>query len=181
MEIWKTIPEFEGLYEASNFGNIRSLDRWHEGVFGRSKKVMRKRWPGRPIQPYVNKERGGYRYVNLHKEKSQHMRRVARMVASAFLGPCPEGKVVCHNNGIPHDDRLENLRYDTPKANNADQIKHGTAILGERSPNCKISDNDVRFIRRSKLSPRILAERFGVHPNHITNIRCRLKRARVED
>lgn len=44
----------------------------------------------------------------------------------AFVGPCPEGMEVCHNNGDCTDNRLENLRYDTKSANMLDRVRHGT-------------------------------------------------------
>ena len=49
-----------------------------------------------------------------------------RLVLAAFVGPLPEGKEVCHNNGNPGDNRLENLRYGTKSENNLDRVKHGT-------------------------------------------------------
>ena len=176
MREWRPIPLFEGLYEASDDGFVRSLDRKVTGVWGRSKLPQARTHKGLVLSAYENKERGGYRYVNLRKDGRQHLRRVARLVAAAFLGPCPSGMVVCHNNGIANDDNIKNLRYDTPKANSYDQWNHGTKLYGDKSPCTKISDADVLIIRSSKEPQKVLAKRYGVHPNHITNIRCGLRR-----
>lgn len=50
---------------------------------------------------------------------------VHRLVLEAFVGPCPPGMEACHWNGIPGDNRLHNLRWDTPSANNADILRLG--------------------------------------------------------
>lgn len=51
---------------------------------------------------------------------------VHRLVMAAFVGPCPDGMVVCHNNGNGLDNRLDNLRYDTQSENMNDTKRHGT-------------------------------------------------------
>jgi hypothetical protein len=56
-----------------------------------------------------------------------------------FVGPAPEGMEGCHYNGDPTDNRLENLRWDTRKANVADAIRHGTFSFrtGKFSRTCR--------------------------------------------
>ena len=170
IEIWKAIPGFEGSYEVSNLGNARSLPR---------EIVATNRWggvnvytrPSRPLRPYVNTARGGYRYVNLNVDGQQNMRRVARLVASAFLGPPPEGMHVCHNNGTPTDDRVENLRYGTPKENSADTDRHGRRQKGATHHQVRITEADARRIKYGSEPSDALAEELGVHVGHIDNIR----------
>lgn len=58
---------------------------------------------------------------------------VHRLVALAFIGPCPEGMEVLHINGEPDDNRLENLRYGTRAENVADTIRHGRHPWAGRS------------------------------------------------
>ncbi len=180
MEEYRAIPGFEGLYEASDLGNIRSLGTVQSGVWGRSLKITTRINKGRVLKAYKNTQRGGYMYVNLHKDGRQHMRRVARLVMSAFKGVCPDGQQVAHENGICDDDRLANLAYKTPMQNTHDKYRHGTILSGERSPNVKLSDSDVRDIKASREKRKVIAERYDVHPNHITNIRCGLKRTNVK-
>ncbi|AXH49957.1 HNH endonuclease [Mycobacterium phage Glexan] len=68
----------------------------------------------------------GYRRVNIYyPDGTVRKQRVHRMVLETFVGPCPPGMEACHNNGTPGDNRLSNLRWDTPKANQADKVKHG--------------------------------------------------------
>jgi hypothetical protein len=66
----------------------------------------------------------------------------------AFIGPKPDGMVVCHNDGDKLNNHYANLRYDTHKSNASDMLLHGTRPLGERVHNAKLTDDQVREIRR---------------------------------
>lgn len=140
---------------------------------------MDRRFKGRVLSPEINKKRHNYRYVNLCREGVQTLRRVAVLVAAAFIGPRPEGFVTCHENGISTDDRLNNLRYDTPKNNTADMIKHGTKLVGEQLSQSRLTETDVRHIKTCRLSAEALAYKYGVHPGHINNIRRGVRWAHV--
>jgi hypothetical protein len=54
----------------------------------------------------------------------------------------------CHNDGNPANNRLDNLRWDTPKANCADKWAHGTMLRGEQIQGAKLTESDVREIRK---------------------------------
>ena len=70
--------------------------------------------------------RDGYAAVKLRLNNSvSRTRLVHRLVAAAFLGPCPDGQEVLHGNGQRLDNRLENLRYGTRQENVMDTIRHG--------------------------------------------------------
>lgn len=58
---------------------------------------------------------------------------VHRLVMAAFVGPCPDGIEVCHNNGNPADNRLSNLRYGTHSENQLDQVKHKTHYFANKT------------------------------------------------
>lgn len=108
MEIWKTINGYEGLYEVSNLGNVRSLDRWvnNNGTMEfRNGHIMR-----------PNNCRG-YRTICFCVNGKTKTLRVARLVAEAFI-PNPYNKEqVDHINTIRNDDRVENLRWCTRSEN----------------------------------------------------------------
>jgi len=91
---------------------------------------------------------------------------VHRLVLLAFIGPCPDGMEACHNNGNPADCRLENLRWDTSAANEADKAKHGTANIGEQNGRSKLTDQKARQIiythRTELFSQKEIAEQFGI-------------------
>lgn len=92
-----------------------------------------------------------YETVGLYKNKQKHDRRIHRLLLETFVSPCPEGMEACHNNGNQFDNRLSNLRWDTPSNNTKDAIKHGTAICirtGENSSHHKLNNKEVKEIRK---------------------------------
>jgi hypothetical protein len=119
------------------------------------------RW--RLKKPSIDK--GGYPKVGLARGNRTYNRNIHRLMLEAFVGPCPEGHEACHNNGIRHDNRLKNLRWDTRKANSADRVAHGTAFLGATAPSAKLTEEKVLEIRDMRAAghtyPKIAA-RFGV-------------------
>lgn len=103
-EIFKPIIGYEGLYEISNLGRVRSLDRVIV-----DKKGVHQHFKGQFITPFLTK--GGYYEVMLSKNKVRRVFLLHRLVATHFLGECPEGCEVDHINRDKTDNRLENLRY----------------------------------------------------------------------
>lgn len=109
--------------------------------------------------------KSGYRQVALHIDGVQKGHHVHRLILEAFIGPCPEGLQVCHNDGDPSNNRLDNLRYDTCKGNEADKARHGTRMMGSRHHQAKLTEADIpliRQLRREGWSWTRLATRFGV-------------------
>jgi hypothetical protein len=99
---------------------------------------------------------------------SMGRRFVHQLVLEAFVGPCPEGMVACHDpDRDPANNRLSNLRWDTQKANIADAVRHGTKNpapprpgkpKGERHGNAKLSDAMVQAIFVFRKAGKTLAE-----------------------
>ena len=138
-EIWKPVEGFPG-YEVSNHGNVRSY------------KTRKGGWvwyiadePIRTLSPTTAKK-SGYRGVGLSRNGLTRFFRVAKLVAAAFLGPCPDGLEVCHNDGNPANDHVENLRYDTHRGNMQDAVKQGNMDRGK----CKrsLTNEQVEKIRQ---------------------------------
>ena len=119
-EQWLPVPGYEGKYEASSLGRIRSLDHYVNAGGGRQRIAK-----GRVLKPfpanYYKVSLSGRRKCNVHT-----------LVALAFLGPRPEGMEVCHNNGDRFDNRIENLRYDTHAENQLDVRRHGGRVYDRR-------------------------------------------------
>ncbi|MDN6440479.1 MAG: NUMOD4 motif-containing HNH endonuclease [Acidipropionibacterium jensenii] len=109
-ERWNAIPGYEGLYEVSDLGNVRSVDRWLETKAG-----VNRFYRGKTLKAVPSTF--GHLTVQLGAD---NRKLIHRLVMEAFVGPCPEGMWVCHWNDIPTDNRLSNLRYGTPKGNSAD-------------------------------------------------------------
>ena len=103
-ERWVAVPGWTH-YEVSDLGRIRQTG-------------------GRVLKGLVLGT--NYRGIILCSAKVHERRYLHDLVLTAFVGPRPPGFYACHNNGVRDDNRLTNLRWDTPSANNRDQITHGT-------------------------------------------------------
>lgn len=114
-EEWLEIRGYEGFYEVSNQGRVRSVDRIDSRGWQRR---------GRVLRLWLNA--CGYRSVNLCKGGNQRTRMVHQLVLEAFVGPRPEGWDSCHNDGDLANNSLANLRYDTKSGNMRDKVRHGT-------------------------------------------------------
>lgn len=119
-EVWKEIPGYEGCYEVSTHGRIRT-------VLGR---LVKDKWGHVKPSPvrYLKQsnDSDGYKIVKLITLDNKRIKKVHRLVCLAFIGPPPEGMIVCHNDGNPSNNDISNLRYDTPGSNMLDKVKHGT-------------------------------------------------------
>lgn len=151
---YRDIPDFPG-YRVGDDGSVwsqRSLNG--KGGFTR--------WRKKDYKP----NKFGYIRVSLMRDAKLHLIGIHRLVLLAFVGPCPKGMQACHNNGKPTDNRLENLRWDTPKGNQLDRVIHGTHMAGEKNGRAKLSDDDVISIRRiyssGERTKTQLSEQFGV-------------------
>ena len=142
---------YEGIYEVSNLGRIRSLDTGKVRVLGA--------------------HRTGHKVINLCRGGSKKKYRVHRLVLEAFVGPCPPGLQGCHYNDVPADNRLVNLRWDTLSANRRDSVRNGThneatkthCPLGhpyteENTYRRQRGDRECRTCRRDARRRRYLAE-----------------------
>lgn len=118
-EIWKDIPGYEGLYQASTEGRIRSVSRYVRcGPKGKGQRFVE----GRVLRPGRYCKSG---HVSVVLKKGCPGKPVHQIIARTFLGPRPDGLDVCHNDGDPTNNRPSNLRYDTRTNNILDVYKNG--------------------------------------------------------
>lgn len=150
---WRPVVGFEGFYEVSNCGDVKSLQT------------------NRILKYWFNRQ--GYKRVALWVNRTRSHRAVHQIVLEAFIGPRPKGFCACHNDGDKTNNSANNLRWDTHKANCLDKKKHGTENIGERHGNAKLTMYAVKYIRESTLSGPQLARMFGVTKENISIIRRR--------
>jgi hypothetical protein len=121
-------------------------------------------------------DQDGYLHVVLRRDGRSHTVKVQRIVAAAFLGPTPAGMVICHRNGVRHDNRVSNLRFDTQRNNIADIKVHGTENppKGETNGMARLSESDVLQIRQlyrvEGLTAVEISRRFGMSGRQIRDI-----------
>ncbi|ARD98866.1 HNH endonuclease [Lactococcus lactis RTB018] len=120
-EIWKDIPGYEGKYQASNLGRIKSMSRM---IYSKNQsKSFYWNSQERILSP-GRRDKCGHISVVLHNPKKSFG--VHQLVMLAFEGPVPKGKCVLHSNGNPQDNRLSNLRYNTQSENILDVYRQGS-------------------------------------------------------
>lgn len=146
-ERWLPVPiaGCEGLYEVSDQGRVRSLDRWIR-VPGWNPYLRH----GRILTPGPSEN--GYLKVTLSVRRNgrrwQITPAVHRLVLEAFVGPCPAGQEARHGPGGQQDNRLVNLSYGTKVQNAQDKRRDGTYVEGSVSVNAKLTEDIVRECRR---------------------------------
>jgi len=163
IEIWKPVLGWEGLYEISNWGRVRSCSRM--AFAGRAGTRLYK---GRFISSFT---RQGRYFVNLFDADKRATCTVHRLVLEAFVSPRPEGKECRHLDGNPANNKLENLTWGTKLENEADKFLHGTA---NRVP---LTDEEVDIIRSSAKKQQELADEYGVTQSLVSRIQSRQRRA----
>jgi len=165
MENWKPVGGFEGLYEVSNHGYVRSL---HKGP---------KRF-GRILKSKVGN--CGYSYVILQHAGIKKALNVHRLVALAFVSNPKNKPAVNHKDGDKQNNRFGNLERATNSENRLHACRTGLACdqLGQTNPSAKLTEDSVRTIRELrqqgfKLTD--IAARFGISFGHVSSL-CLRKR-----
>ena len=155
-EEWCAVTNYEGRYEVSDLGRVRSL------VGGKSHVMS-----GVP-------DSTGYPTVRLSNGYGNSKRfKVHRLVCRAFHGPQPWGHEVAHLDGSKTNAAASNLRWLTPRENHAHKAAHGTRQTGERNGRCKFSDATVAKVRalaRGRYSESRIVTATGVSKAHVHRI-----------
>jgi hypothetical protein len=123
-EVWKDVPGYEGMYQASNTGKIKSLTRIVNSSYGSKMRITGK------IKKLCQKP-NGYVYVGLSKNGETRSYRVHRLIAMAFIENKSNLSDVNHKNGKKNDNRLSNLEWCSPSQNSI----HAYEMNLRKSPN----------------------------------------------
>jgi len=165
IEEWRPVVGYEGVYEVSSLGQVRSLDRWVRANSGRRRTGVRY------FTPSPSGKSRKYKKVLLRNPDKQHL--VHRLVLEAFVGPRPDNCEARHLDGDPSNNRLDNLAWGTKAENEADKVKHGTLLCGTANPASKLTEVDVLYIRASNERQVDLAKIYGVSQAVISAVRLR--------
>jgi len=148
-EIWKDIPNYEGMYQVSNLGRVKSLNYNHTGKEG-------------VLKPQSNKD--GYYQVLLWEGGRRKTNKIHRLVMLAFLGE--SDLHVNHINGIKTDNRLENLEYCTRSEN----IQHAydTGLIDKKLT--RACAERIKYGHQG-MTQRAIAEIYGIGKSTVCQIR----------
>jgi len=159
---WRDIAGWPG-YRVSNTGRVQSC---RTSVANGFSDVWRDMSPG--------VGRRGHLRVGLCCNGKLRQAFVHTLVLEAFVGPRPVGTEACHDpDPDPRNNNVDNLRWDTRKANHHDSIRHGRHSHGEQHGQSRLSEIDVRRIRRlykSGVSQPVLGRVFGVSQVMVSRI-----------
>ncbi len=166
-ERWLPVVGYEGLYEVSDDGRVRSLDRVVAMVF--NGKPGTRVFVGCILRPSAPK---GRRQVILYRDRSESTRSISRLVCEAFHGSAPLGHEAAHGDGNTLNDHASNLRWATHEENLSDKVIHGTDPVGSRNGQAKLTEQEVSEIKalRGLRSQRQIAEQFGIHQSGVSQI-----------
>ena len=154
-ECWLPVVGWEGFYEVSDLGRVRGIDRID---------AAGRRWLGRVLKPRPTWD--GYLRVSFCRGGRHYDTYIMRLVAEAFLGPCPEGMEVRHGPIGKADNGVSNLSYGTHIENCEDRAR-------DKVHHHKLTRADARDIRARVAageSQRSVAESYGVNYSTVNRI-----------
>lgn len=160
METWKDIPGYEGCYQVSDEGRVRSLAH-HVRLVAHGRETVRLS-PGRVLKPGPS---GPFGHVTVALGRG-NSRLVHQLVLGAFVGPRPTGMEGAHADGNGSNNRLENLRYATRSENNRDRVLQGRTLLSpEEVARVRTEAPELPFGGKARL-----ARELGVSPCTISDV-----------
>jgi len=161
-QTWLPIKDFETLYEVSDAGNVRHIT------------ATKNHGPNYILQPCPIGN--GYTRVTLCNGMAIRINRsIHRLVAEAFLGPCPKGMEVNHKNGNRAENRAHNLEWVTPSQNalHATRVLKTRILRGEEHGMAKLTTEQVIEMRRLRSNGhkvKDIAAQFGIHQSACSRI-----------
>lgn len=141
IERWRDVPNYEGYYRVSDLGRVKSVTRIVRHNCGGPKRVKGQMKKIRVV------DAGGHLGLFLYKNGKRKHFFVHTLVLIAFVGPCPKNMECRHLDGDPTNNRLDNIKWDTPKNNQQDRFIHGTHMVGGKNKNACFTNEEAEKIR----------------------------------
>lgn len=161
-EIWRDIEGYEGLYQASSYGRIRALIKRNNT------------YPKDGILKGGLNKRGYFHYILTDRNGNRKIFKAHRLIASVFIGKCPDGMLVNHKDAIKTNNHIDNLEYATQKENIHHSMLLGLHPKGMRQGQSKLTDDQIQEIRTKYIphvvSQSMLAREYGVSKTLIRQI-----------
>lgn len=189
-EIWVPVNGFEGLYEVSNCGRVKSLpkaivrDKNHRWGTLKQNTVTTKEKILKLYEQSCNNGKYKRHRVSLRKNGKTHYMRVSTLVLTAFSREAKQGEVCRHMDGNPLNNHLDNLSWGTCKDNTDDCIRHGTktappVTYGENHHKSTLTSSQVEEIQSLTLKRgqmAFYARKYGVSSATIKRISTNVTR-----
>lgn len=174
-EIWKDIPEYEGHYQISNYGRIKTLNKIIYSFHGQTKYTSNRK--EKILKPL--KHRQGYYFIYLFKNKKKQRFYIARLVLTVFSRRPKKGEEACHypDKNVTNNN-IKNLQWATHKKNMSHRKIQGSQKVGEEHHCAKLKNIEVKEIFFSNKSRKELMKIYNVSDRTIFDIKN--KKARTD-
>jgi len=162
-EIWKDINGYEGLYQISNLGRVKSLNKL-KGKNTKTKEII--------MNPSINKK--GYKCIVLCKNSKQKHFRVHRLVAQSFIPNSENKKIVNHIDCNKINNHESNLEWVTHKENEIHAKANGLKPHGESHGRAKLTKQDIYKIKqliKNNFKLKSIAFLFEISITHVSRIK----------
>lgn len=161
-EIWKDVVGYEGLYQVSNYGNIKCSAKID--MSGHRRKEI--------IYNFTSNASKGYFNISLRKNNFEKNAKVHRLVAQAFIPNIDNKPEVNHKNGIKTDNRIQNLEWATRQENATHASKNGLmhGVRGCQNKKSKLIESqikEIRFLCKNKINYGTIAKQFGISRSNV--------------
>lgn len=165
---WRPVKGYKGLYEVSNYGQVRSVPRAYITKLG-----VKRFLKSTVLKPSL--DGGGYPKVNLYKKGKVKNIAVHRLVAIVFIPRIKGKNIVNHKNGIKTDNRVENLEWVTDSENKIHALNLGlTKLRGSDNHLAKVNELQVleicNLLDTTDLTHLEIGNKFGISPNIVNMI-----------